>query len=363
MIDFEQEIALAIGKQKTAQIKTTDPLFLGGGEKIFLVGRNDQSHEFALRYTADGLIDDFSQGQELWNQLPVLKTSEVPKDSIIINCTTSISPGLVNKNLDLAGFKKVLDVSNLISEGGEILSLPWFVSQQRAEIEQHISWYRSLYAMLVDETSRETLLDVIRFRLTASLAYLSNYQVRLNDQYFEDFMKYGQEVFVDAGGFDGDTTEEFINRHPDYKKVYLFEPSMKNLSAARKRLVGRRDIEFKSVGLSNVSGTLRFSSNAGSASAVMSSGEETIRVVALDQELSSEPISFIKMDLEGWEMNALRGAEQIIRANRPKLAIAVYHAAKDFREAAAFILSLDPTYKIYLRHYTQGWSETIMYFV
>lgn len=361
MIDFEQEIALAIKEQKTTQIKAGE-LLNGRGGKCFIVGRNDQSYEFATRYHVDGLIDDFSHGHKSWNNIPVLKTSDVPKDAVIVNCTTSISPSLVSRKLDHAGFTKVLEVSSLISEGGEVLSLPWFVSQQRVEMEQNKSWYKSLYAMFADETSRETFLDVLRFRLTAKNKYLSTYRVRPNEQYFEEFMEYRDEVFVDAGGYDGDTTQEFINRYPNYKRVYFFEPSIRNLSAAQERLLGRRDIVFKGVGLSDVSGTLNFCPNAGPASAINNSGEESIKVVALDQELSSASISFIKMDLEGWEMNALRGAEQIIRANRPKLAIAVYHTAKDFREIPHFILSLGLRYKIYLRHYTQGWSETVMYF-
>lgn len=128
--------------------------------------------------------------------------------------------------------------------------------------------------------------------------------------------------------------------------------------------MGKRGIDFRPVGLSDTNGNLHFNSNAGSASSVTQDGSaETISVVTLDSELSGESISFIKMDLEGWEMNALRGAEATIRNNKPKLAIAVYHAAKDFREIPQYLLSINPEYKIYLRHYTQGWSETVMYFL
>jgi FkbM family methyltransferase len=217
--------------------------------------------------------------------------------------------------------------------------------------------------MLSDDTSKKVLLDVLRFRLTANPEYMMDCEVRLKDQYFEDFMTYKEEFFAYAGGYDGDTTEEFINRYPSYKKVYLFEPSQKNLLAAKQRLIGRRDIDFRSVGLSDSKGTLHFTADAGSASAVTNEVGESISVVTLDEELQNEPISFIKMDLEGSEMNALRGAAVTIKNNKPKLAIAVYHAAKDFREIPEYILNLNPHYKIYLRHYTRGWSETVMFFI
>jgi len=75
-----------------------------------------------------------------------------------------------------------------------------------------------------------------------------------------------------------------------------------------------------------------------------------------------EPVTFIKMDLEGWEMKALAGAKRHIATNRPKLALAVYHKAADFRLIHDFVSSFNHGYKIYLRHYTQGWSETVMFF-
>lgn len=357
---FDQKVAAALEKKTNNKLKQC---LNNSSHTVYILGKNDDSAEFANRYRVDGLIDDFSQIEEQWNGLPVTKTGNVPKDAIIINCATSISPVQVTKNLKSAGLNNVIDIAELISQDGAILPLPWFVSQQRAEIKQYASWWRDLYAMLSDEKSKKILLDVVCFRLTASSEYMLDYEVRLKDQYFEDFMKYKDEVFVDAGGYDGDTTEEFITRYPDYKKVYLFEPSQKNLLAAKQRLSGRRDIDFRSVGLSDECGTLYFNADAGSASAVTHRVGESIAVVALDEELRNEPLTFIKMDLEGWEMKALRGAEQTIKNKKPKLAIAVYHAAKDFREIPRYLLGINPNYKLYIRHYTQGWSETVMYFL
>lgn len=309
MISFDQVVAAALESAANNQRSKIKQYLYSPSQKIYIIGKNHESTEFSNRYRVNGVIDDYSQTEVIWNGLPVIKTSDVPKDSVIINCVTSISPVKVTRNLKASGLNNVIEVADLISEEGEILPLPWFVSQQGAEIKQYASEWRDLYAKLSDEISKKVLLDVLRFRLTANPEYMLDYEVRLKDQYFEDFMKYKNEVFVDAGGYDGDTTEEFINRYPDYKKVYLFEPSEKNLSAAKQRLNGLRDIDFRSVGLSDISGTLHFNADAGSASAVTSGVGESISVVALDDELRNEPISFIKMDLEGWEMNALRGAK------------------------------------------------------
>ncbi len=362
-MDFEEKIKSALDFPGSLRRTLLTSTLKDANSKIYVIGKNDQSAEIIKRYKVCGLIDDFESNKSNWNGIPVVHAKDVDPSSIIVNCVTSISPVLVALNLRKAGLTNQVSISELISEKGDSLSFPWFVAQQREELKQNKAWWLALWSRLSDQASKQTLTDVLRFRLTANSDYLEDYTVRLRDQYFEDFMQYKNEVFVDAGGFDGDTTEEFINRYPDYKKVYFFEPSIRNLDAAKIRLSGVRDIDFRPLGLSDNQGTMRFNACAGSASAITNGVGESISVVTLDQELEGEPLSFIKMDLEGWEVNALRGAEQIIKKNKPKLAIAVYHAAKDFREIPQYILKINPDYKVYLRHYTQGWSETVMYFI
>ena len=87
-----------------------------------------------------------------------------------------------------------------------------------------------------------------------------------------------------------------------------------------------------------------------------------IAVTTLDERIK-EKVTFIKMDLEGWELKALQGAVRHIREDHPKLAIAVYHHPSDFWRIPEFVLSIRDDYDLYLRHYTEGWSETVMYFV
>jgi hypothetical protein len=69
------------------------------------------------------------------------------------------------------------------------------------------------------------------------------------------------------------------------------------------------------------------------------------------------------MDLEGWEIKALEGARQHIVADHPTLAIAVYHHPSDFWQIFEYVKNLRHDYNVFLRHYTEGWSETVMYFV
>ena len=67
------------------------------------------------------------------------------------------------------------------------------------------------------------------------------------------------------------------------------------------------------------------------------------------------------MDIEGAELEALKGAKETIKRNHPKLAICVYHKPEDIVDIPKFILELDPEYKLYLRHYSDNAGETVLY--
>jgi hypothetical protein len=134
------------------------------------------------------------------------------------------------------------------------------------------------------------------------------------------------------------------------------------MERARARLGGLRSISFIESALSDAEGSLSFVPDAGSASAVGGSGSCRIPATTLDIRVQ-EAVSFIKMDLEGWELKALEGARRHLLEDYPKLAIAVYHHPGDFWRIFEFVKALRPDYRVYLRHYTEGWSETVMYFV
>ena len=93
----------------------------------------------------------------------------------------------------------------------------------------------------------------------------------------------------------------------------------------------------------------------------MSHATETINVVAID-DVISEPITYMKMDIEGCELEALHGAEKQIIENKPMLAICVYHKMNDFTDIWSYLKHLNPDYKFYLRHHNKfSATETVLY--
>ena len=239
-------------------------------------------------------------------------------------------------------------------------------------IRQNEEKYKELYNLLSDERSKRTLMCVLRFRVDGNYETLHSESDYTHNQYFDkDIMKFSDaEVFADCGGFVGDTTSLFISRVHDFSKIYIYEPNPINHQKAT-QLLSRQEadkidkiiIRKAGVGIETISSKISLS---GSGSHVSDDGDCDIQIVSLDEDIQ-EPITFIKMDVEGFELDALKGARNHILAEKPKLAICVYHKLDDLWEIPEYILSLNPEYKLYLRQYMIGdgenpW-ETVLYAV
>lgn len=183
-------------------------------------------------------------------------------------------------------------------------------------------------------------------------------------QYFEkDIIKVDEtEVFIDGGGFNGDTTKNFIDFcNGKYEKVYYFEPNKEEFKLSKQRLNGvyGNKIVFNNVGVFSRKTKLPFLSD-GAGSCVDENGIEKVDVVALDDEIEGK-VTLIKLDVEGAELEALYGAKRIIQQYHPKLAICLYHRPEDIVSIPGYILSLDSSYKFYIRHYCFNQWETVLY--
>lgn len=177
-----------------------------------------------------------------------------------------------------------------------------------------------------------------------------------------------KENFVDAGSLDGRTSILFSKWAKEKcGKIWALEPEAENAVCCRKNLLesfGGGYIRYEVIqkGLWDCKKQMSFVSGSKGASRIEDTGNSTIEVDRLDAILpEEEPVTFIKMDLEGAELHALQGAEQTIRRYRPKLAVSIYHKPEDIWEIPEMILKLHPDYRLYLRHYSIAAAETVVY--
>lgn len=170
-----------------------------------------------------------------------------------------------------------------------------------------------------------------------------------------------KEIFVDGGCFDGDTSVGFYNWCLGNGEVYAWEPDPVNLMQC-KQLFEANSIPYHLIpkGLWNEPKELRMKMNGGCSAITDEEGDTQVIVDSIDREIR-EPVTFIKMDIEGSEFEALLGARKMITQHKPKLAISIYHKPEDIWRLPILIHEFNPEYKFYLRHYSFSWSETVLY--
>lgn len=213
-----------------------------------------------------------------------------------------------------------------------------------------------LYAMLTGDT--ESCLDVME-----------------KDMYFAlpEFSGAFDEVFVDAGAFTGDSLERFIWENlGTFRHLYAFEPGERQFKALEKRMsrlydewgIEKNNVTLVKAGLSNKCSKmsciytddypLRHTLSDGE-------GENNISTYSLDEFLGGKEASFIKVDIEGMEMEFLEGAQKTIMKYKPKMAVCAYHYPSDLYRLAKYVKKLEPSYRFKLRLHAPFLGDYVLY--
>ena len=206
--------------------------------------------------------------------------------------------------------------------------------------------------MLADEQSKREYLGMVKFRQTRCKKDYPKF--KYEPEYFFDKLKLAQdEVFIDCGAYIGDTVDEFLKRCPEYKQIAAFEPDSKIFEKLKAKHGNNPKITLIKAGVYDKESEVLFEEHDGYSRINNELNEQnvTIQVKTIDN-LNLEKVSFIKMDVEGAELNALKGAEKTIIRDKPKLAICIYHSNEDMIHIAEYIHNLRLEYKLYVRQYS-----------
>lgn len=230
------------------------------------------------------------------------------------------------------------------------------------DLKTNLEFYVFLYSILEDELSKKTLLHILLFRLFLNLEYLR--EVYSPKEYFlPDILPPRKDaVMVDCGAYDGNTALEYMDVYPDYRRIYTYEPVPSNFDKVKETLKGKKNIVCVNKGVADKVGTLNFTSHmSATANRINPNGDKTVEVSTLDMDIQ-EPVTFIKMDIEGAEQNALIGAKGHIVHDRPQLAICVYHTIADLWLIPTIIYSYNRNQKFYLRYHGNNVPEEFVFY-
>ncbi len=236
------------------------------------------------------------------------------------------------------------------------LDLPHRIIPQREDI-------LTAFKLFADENSRQEYFAQIRFRLFLDFNGLPSPSEAT--QYFPDhlFNLYSEEVFIDCGAFDGDTIRDFMAlADNNFKKICAFEPDPLNFDKLERFIATltedvRRKIILWQIAAAEYRGQISFTADGGASSSATQNGKIKVNCAPLDQILSAEHPTYIKMDIEGAELDALKGAAELIKRYKPLLAVCVYHQQDHLWRIPLYINTLFPDYQYFLRpHNEEAWD-------
>ncbi|MBH0042951.1 FkbM family methyltransferase [Pseudoalteromonas sp. SWXJZ10B] len=199
------------------------------------------------------------------------------------------------------------------------------------------------------------------------LGHVINYKL---EQYaFEDWLRVEKgDVVLDCGGANGDTALYFAANGAE--KVYSFEFLKSNIKKfitvldKNSQCKGQVSIVEKALwDRSGIKLSFEDNGNASTVSEAKITEDNFVETISIDDFLLQQisRVDFIKMDIEGAELSALKGAKESIIKYKPKLAICVYHKDCDLVEIPKFILSLGCGYKLNFDYYTDTGAEAVLY--
>jgi FkbM family methyltransferase len=170
------------------------------------------------------------------------------------------------------------------------------------------------------------------------------------------------EVYVDGGSYDGDTIRAFAAKVSGrFASVYGFEPDPVTFGKLKAKFQDDPRVHPVHAGLYSRSGRLHFRNDATRGAIFADDGEIEMPVTTIDEVLGEQRPTYIKMNIEGAEIEALRGGQRAIRRCQPRLAISVYHRPTDLWQIPQLVTELSADYKLYLRQHDGGIIETVLY--
>lgn len=232
--------------------------------------------------------------------------------------------------------------------------------------KENYTLFLQTYDWLEDEKSKRTMDAYLKGHIELTAFPMLDVWERedVENQYFpEDIIHLEEnEVFVDCGAYIGDTLENFLKKAGHFRKYYALEPDRRHFETLHKKVSG--NIVHIPVGAWDKKDCLCFSTKNGCGEVMEGedNGTGAIKVDKLDDLIDGPDVAtFLKMDIEGAELQALHGAVEMIKRGRPKLAICMYHKREDLITIPQFIKSIVPEYKLYLRAHFAYASELVLY--
>jgi FkbM family methyltransferase len=375
---FEESLESVHERERT----TFDRLVSPYGEKMVLFGTGGLGRKIVKRLKKLGIkpLGFCDNNSSLWGKDVEGVTVYSPEDA-------------VKKFADQASFvvtiwsdklghplKEVRDQLQTYGEANVVSFLPlfwkyseeflpeFFLDLPSKMIKERDNIVASAY-LISDSESRSGFYKNIKSRYDSSL---ENIPPALDAEtlFRPDFVKPDpDEVFLDAGAYDGDTIRLLLSSNTfEFQEIIALEPDPKNYGKLVTEIEGlplaiRGKINALAIAVGSENGLITFDASGTDQAQISSSGGTQVECVRIDDAFVGKSISFIKMDIEGAEPEAIMGAIKTIAEQSPVLAVSVYHRPNHLWNVASMLCNINSAYSIYYRPHAQGGWDYILYAV
>ena len=269
--------------------------------------------------------------------------------------------GFVRAYGNVDGVAAKLQNAHSVSYLSEIFDMEYISSSFVLDNELPL---RDLYDNFLDQHSKDSFVAYLMSKTRQDMKYLPPIFDKI--QYFPKgmFEFTGNESYFDCGAFTGDTIAEFLKASGgSYNHIWAAEPDCSNHSKLMQYLEDEKlvNVDVVNKGIYGYAGKLPFQEDGSMLSMITEKSEHFIEVDTIDNISAGKPVTYIKMDVEGVELMALKGAEQTIRKYKPILGISIYHKERDLIDIPAYINELVPEYKFYFRVHKKLAIDTVLY--
>ena len=269
--------------------------------------------------------------------------------------------GFVKAYGNVAGVAEKLKNARSVSYLSEIFDMEEismsFVSENR-------DFLKDLYDNFLDQHSKDSFMAYLLSKTRQDMKYLPPIFEKI--QYFPKgmFELTANESYFDCGAFTGDTIADFLKASGgSYKRIWAAEPDRSNYDRLMQYIEEEKltDIDVVNKGIYGFAGKLPFREDGSMLSMISDDADGFIEVDTIDNISAGNPVTYIKFDVEGAELMALKGAEQTIRKYKPILGISIYHKERDLIDIPAYIKEIAPEYKFYFRVHKKLAIDTVLY--
>lgn len=311
------------------------------------------------------ILDHGKRGQE-YRSIPVVALEDAAERlagrTVLVGLHNHhVDVNRLHADLQAAGAARVLTPIHLpqLLESGAAPGGYWL--DHEFDYAAHAPAFARLRQLLADERSRELLDSILRYRSGGDLADCP--VPSLDDEYTAlDLPRYaGPLRLVDCGAFTGVAIHKFLKAGYAIDSVFAFEPDPASYARlARRGFPVGRALNLP-LGTWSSTTQLRFASDSSMGSCLSGDGNVTVQCVAVDDVLQGEAVNLVKLDVEGAEVETLKGMERLIRRHRPNLLVSVYHTPGHLYELAELIDAWQLGYSFHLRVHEYNSFGVVLY--